>query len=141
MKTVEAFRIYKSRYASSAMTGEGAKKFGGRWNDQGGEVVYCSSSLALAQFKTLVHLQGPLPLRGFEFVRIEFPQNLIKHRIEVSDLEKFSFNWRDYPSHVQLREIGDQWISSRKSLVLQVPSAVSSTESNYLLNPLHRDFS
>ncbi len=140
MKTVEAFRIYKSRYASSAMTGEGAKKFGGRWNSKDVAVVYCSSSLALAQLETLVHLKGSLPPGGFEFLRIAFPQKWIKHRIEVIDLENFGFDWRDYPSHVQLREIGDEWIASSKSLVLQVPSAVSPTESNYLLNPAHPDF-
>ncbi len=141
MKSVEAFRIYKSRYASSAMTGAGSSRFGGRWNEKGVSILYCSSSLALAQLETLVHLEGSLPLGGFEFLRIEFPQNLIKHRIEVIDLEKFGFDWRDYPSHVQLREMGSEWVAACKSLVLQVPSAVSPTESNYLLNPAHPDFS
>lgn len=61
MRRVEAFRIYKSRYASSALTGEGAKKHGGRWNHEGVAVLYCSSSLALAQLETLVHLEGALP--------------------------------------------------------------------------------
>ena len=27
-----AFRLYKSEHAATAMTGDGAKKFGGRWN-------------------------------------------------------------------------------------------------------------
>ena len=35
--------------------------------------------------------------------------------------------------------IGDEWVRSGTSAVLEVPSAVIETESNYLLNPRHGD--
>lgn len=140
MKRVEAFRIYKSRYASSALTGEGAKKLGGRWNHEGVAVLYCSSSLALAQLETVVHLEGTLPPGGFEFLKLEFPEICIRRRIRVKDLEEYGVDWRSHPPHALLREIGSEWIASGTSLVMQVPSVVSPTESNYLLNPAHPDF-
>ena len=40
----------------------------------------------------------------------------------------------------QLQLVGDNWAKSESSAVLRVPSAVIEKESNYLLNPSHRDF-
>lgn len=36
---------------------------------------------------------------------------------------------------------GSAWLRAARSAVLEVPSAIVSTEKNYLLNPSHRDFS
>ena len=140
MRRVEAFRIYKSRYASAAVTGEGAKKFGGRWNHEGVAVLYCSTSLALAQLETLVHLDGAMSPEGFEYLKLEFPASCIGKRISVKELEDYGIDWRTYPSHALLREIGTEWIESGTSLAMQVPSAVSPSDSNFLLNPAHPDF-
>jgi RES domain-containing protein len=49
-------------------------------------------------------------------------------------------NWRSYPAPPELQLIGDEWVKSGRSLALEVPSAVIKTDSNYLLNPQHRDF-
>jgi RES domain-containing protein len=40
---------------------------------------------------------------------------------------------------VDCRAFGDRWITSLRSAVLRVRSAVVPHESNYLLNPLHAD--
>jgi RES domain-containing protein len=39
-----------------------------------------------------------------------------------------------------LQLLGDRWIKKGVSAVLEVPSALVPTESNYLMNPRHRDF-
>ena len=36
--------------------------------------------------------------------------------------------------------IGDEWLKSASSAVLEVPNAIIVTESPYLLNPRHADF-
>jgi RES domain-containing protein len=36
--------------------------------------------------------------------------------------------------------LGDQWVRDGRSAVLELPSAIIPSESNYLLNPAHRDF-
>jgi RES domain-containing protein len=41
------YRICKTRYAASAFDGEGAFRFGGRWNTRGTRLIYTAGSLAL----------------------------------------------------------------------------------------------
>ena len=140
MSTASAFRLYKSNHAATAFSGYGAKKYGGRWNPPGLAMVYSSSSLALAQLETLVHLNGPLPPDGFELLELSIPQDCIGRRIRTDDMEEYGIDWRTYPSHLLLQEIGADWIASSQSSVMEVPSAVSPEDSNFLLNPAHADF-
>jgi len=49
-----AWRIVKEKYAGTAFDGEGAMRFGGRWNSRGVRVVYASGSISLAALETLV---------------------------------------------------------------------------------------
>ena len=139
MTQVKAYRLYKTKHADTAMTGYGAKRYGGRWNPQGMSVVYCSSTLSLAQLETLVHLNGPLPPDGFESLELSFPKSCIGKSVSLDELTQLPFDWRSYPSHVTLQEIGSEWVNSAASLVMEVPSAVSPSESNYVLNPKHPD--
>lgn len=44
------------RAVHSKLDGEGALRYGGRWNSHGVAVVYTSSSLSLAIVETRVHL-------------------------------------------------------------------------------------
>ncbi len=39
------------------------------------------------------------------------------------------------------RELGDKWAGARVSVALRVPSAIVLSEHNFLINPLHPDFS
>jgi len=54
------FRICRERFAPEAFSGEGARRFGGRWSSRGVPMVYCSSSLALAAIELFVHLEPNL---------------------------------------------------------------------------------
>jgi len=38
-----------------------------------------------------------------------------------------------------VQQLGDKWVRSNSSLVLQVPSVALPGENNYLLNPTHPD--
>jgi RES domain-containing protein len=40
-----------------------------------------------------------------------------------------------------VQQVGDDWIARGSSAVLQLPSAIVPAEWNFLLNPMHRDFS
>jgi RES domain-containing protein len=37
-------------------------------------------------------------------------------------------------------QIGDDWVSQGSSVALAVPSVLSTSEKNFLLNPRHSDF-
>ncbi len=133
---VKAWRITKRKHARNAFTGEGAREFGGRWNNPGTAVVYTAQSQSLAALEMLVHLDSPEVLQKYVFIAAEFEESLIK-RVHPSELPR---HWRSEPPPPEIRSIGDEWILARTSVVLQVPSALVPSESNFLLNPEHEDF-
>lgn len=130
------WRICKARFAESALSGEGARLFAGRWNQQGVPLVYTSNSLALAAIELFVHLDPSAAPDDLVSIRIEVPEELKMDRVEVKGLPK---DWRRMDSD-QLREIGSAWAISRRSTALEVPSAAVEGEWNILLNPAHSDF-
>jgi len=40
----------------------------------------------------------------------------------------------------RFKQIGDSWVESRQSLILEIPSAIVPAEKKYLINPAHPDF-
>ena len=133
---ITAWRIVKARHAANAFDGEGARVDGGRWNSPGTPVVYTSQSAALAALELLVHLGRAAILAAYVRIPCTFDDTLVS-RLDRRRLPK---NWRSYPAPPELQVIGDEWVKSGRSTVLEVPSAVIDTDSNYLLNPHHREF-
>lgn len=109
---------------------------GGRWNSPGRPVVYTSQSAALSALELLVHLGRGSILTAYVLIPCSFEDALVS-RIDRARLPK---TWRSYPALPELQRLGDDWLRSTASAVLDVPSAVIETDSNYLLNPQHRDF-
>ena len=133
---VTAWRIVKARHVAGAFDGEGARVEGGRWNSPGTSMVYVSQSAALAALELLVHLGRGSILAAYVLIPCSFDDALVT-RLDRKRLPK---NWRSYPAPPDLQLIGDEWARSDTSAVLEVPSAVIDTNSNYLLNPRHADF-
>jgi RES domain-containing protein len=131
------WRNVKSRYASTAFDGEGARLYGGRWNSPGTRMVYTSSTISLAVLEVLVHLQEASLLSSYSLISADFDDALVE-RLERSRLPD---GWRTYPAPSDLQRIGDEWVWSQRSALLEVPSVIVVRESNYLLNPAHPDFS
>jgi RES domain-containing protein len=127
------YRIAKEKWIND-LSGEGAKRVGGRWNPVGYPVIYCSSNSSLALLETLVHLDFDLIPLDLRVAEIEIPDESIKTISETDLPEK----WRDYPSSDELKIIGKTWIDENKYLTLKIPSAVNPKEFNYLLNINHR---
>jgi RES domain-containing protein len=61
-------------------------------------------------------------------------------KIEDIDIGSLPANWRDSPAPDSLKSYGADWLTRRESAVLKVPSALISSECNYILNPLHPAF-
>ena len=131
------WRITKTRFAAQAFDGQGARLYGGRWNSAGVRMVYTAQSVSLAVLEILVHLQNTPVLSAYSLVAVEFDGKYLK-RLDRSTLPS---NWSDSPSPPELLAIGDSWIASEESVVLEVPSAVVESESLYLTNPAHSDYS
>lgn len=133
--TLRAWRIVKTSHAAEAVTGEGARRYGGRWNSPGTAVVYCSGSASLAVLEVLVHLDNSLLLSAFSLIPIRFDESLVD-AIDVASLPR---GWQRSPPPPAVQQIGDAWAEAGTSAVLSVPSTVVPAERNYLLNPAHRD--
>ncbi len=132
--TITAFRLISPRWVDSALTGEGARKYGGRWNSAGTPVVYLSASRALAALETLVHLTTPeTRSKPFVLLEIEFPADPVEQRL-AADLPEA---WRLSPPTPVTKNLGDEWLNANRSLALRVPSTVVVEEGNWLLNPRH----
>jgi RES domain-containing protein len=131
----EAYRICDNKY-SDDLSGQGAKIYGGRWNSKGTPVIYLSCSKALAVLELLVHTSFNL-----------LPQNLIlitvlvsgNHKIKEYQINELPGNWRTYPAPVHTQMLGDDWIKSKETLFLKIPSVIIPSEYNFLLNPIHKD--
>jgi RES domain-containing protein len=126
---LKAWRLVHSRWAKTALSGEGAALYPGRWNKAGERMVYLGSSLALAALETLVHLEVDATEEPFTAIELFIPENL------VTTQEKLKRNWKEDLDYT--RNLGSQWLKANKSLALVVPSAVIEVETNILLNPEH----
>ncbi|HVG25569.1 MAG TPA: RES family NAD+ phosphorylase [Thermoanaerobaculia bacterium] len=130
-----ACRIVKPRHVEDAFSGEGARIHGGRWNSRGNRMVYTASTVSLATLELLVHLPLSEWVRSFAVVHCWFPEALV----EELDRKRLPRDWHAYPPPARLQQLGNEWLQSRASAVLAVPSAVIHEELNYLLNPEHPD--
>lgn len=129
-----AYRLCKSKYQSTALSGFGAKEYGGRWNSVGVALVYLAGSVALAALEVMVHVPNQALLRdAYTIVPLEFDEDLCF----VLDPETLPKNWNTYPAPEYLKQIGDDWVGSGESALLRVPSAVVPSEFNFLYNPNH----
>lgn len=121
--------------AGSAFDGEGARRYGGRWNSPGTAVVYLAESLSLAQLEILVHLEADDVLRGhWRYFRVDVLEHAILRLEGWLQLPKDFAAW---PVPASTRSIGDRWIAEGASVALSVPSVVTRGERNLLLNPAH----
>ncbi len=129
------WRIVPESRAHDAFVGEGARRFGGRWNSPGVVVVYASQHMSLAALEQLVHFNPRIP-NQFKSFRIQFPDGLIEN-IPVKELPQ---DWRREPPPPSTQQLGDAWVRERQSAVLAVPSIIIPEELNYVLNPAHPAF-
>jgi RES domain-containing protein len=131
-----AWRIVLDREAATAFSGEGAGRYGGRWNSRSVRVIYASEHQSAAALEVFVHNKPFSPNEKYKAFRLEWPDSLT----ERFPAEKLPVNWRVHPPPIETREIGDGWVQERRSAVLALPSAISPADTNFLLNPEHRDF-
>ncbi len=119
----------------NAFSGEGARRFGGRWNSPGTAVVYLSEHQSLAALEIFVHLQPLVPREKFLAYLVEWDPSLME------ELKKLPADWRASPPGAATMQIGDEWVREGRSVVLAIPSAIVPAERNFLLNPAHPKFS
>ena len=132
------YRIQKLQFVATLLQGEGARRYGGRWNPEGIPLVYTSVSPELALLETLVHLDGtPFhDLPPYVQVTLSVPNELVED-IPATSLPP---GWDQLPSpdHVA-RFLLSRLQPTSPYVGFAVPSSVlpGSPSRNVLLNPSH----
>lgn len=130
------YRITNAKYKESTLSGIGAEKVGGRWNEVGARAVYCSENISLALLEYYIHSKNNdyLPKRIL-VAKIEFPDDF-----KIEEIEKLPKAWNQYPYIPETTRYFSDLIKENDFFALKVPSAIVSMEYNYILNPLYKEF-
>lgn len=126
------YRLVRVERAAEALSGEGARLYGGRWNPPGVAALYASASRSLAVLETFVHV--PLEARAMRFVLITLS---LPPRVQLHRYAK-----KAAPATLaESQEIGRaRFADARPPLALVVPSVIVPQESNVVLCPRHARF-
>jgi RES domain-containing protein len=130
------YRVANSKYKDSTLTGIGAEKVGGRWNEVGTRAVYCSENISLALLEYYVHSYkiSNLP-KDVLVAKIEFPDKFV-----IEELESLPERWNQYPYSSKTTNLFTNLVRNRDFFALKVPSTIVGIEYNIILNPLFKDF-
>lgn len=130
------YRIANVKYKDATLTGIGAEKVGGRWNEVGTRAVYCSENISLALLEYYVHSENIAKLPSKILVaKIEFPDTF-----KIEELKQLPERWNQYPYSSKTTSIFTQLAKDRNIFALRVPSTIVGLEYNLILNPLYKDF-
>lgn len=128
---MKLYRFTDRKYAHS-LDGKGAAKNGGRWNSPGTHVVYCCAAEASTLLEVLAHaVDAPT---NHVLVIMEVPDD-----VGIADPGKLPSAWKSDDYHAATQSVGDTFVSNGEALLMRVPSAITITDQNYLLNPKHPD--
>lgn len=128
------YRFVHRKFATD-LSGMGAKLHGGRWNLTGTSVLYTSGTIALALLEVLVNANSLEALQSVTLMQLTIPDSGTVYQIHAKNLKK---NWHHDVGYTQW--MGTEILRGNGSLVIECPSAVIQQESNFLLNPLHKDY-
>ena len=132
------WRICAKVHADGAFSGEGAYRFGGRWNPPGATLVYASTTLSFAALELYVNVEPEDVPSAFVSIEAQVPDKISMQTIDAKSLPAA---WRRCPAPPALQAIGLRWLERNQTLLLNVPSVVIPEERNILINPLHPEFS
>lgn len=136
-------------YSAADLTGEGARRYGARWNSVGVPAVYASFTVSTAVLEGLAHMGARKPPRNRYLVVIEVPNRLFAHpqhgvkRYTATELPQF---WNTEPAHQVTQLWGDERLHNEITIQdmqklppigFAVPSVLVEEDYNVVLNPQH----
>ena len=138
------YRIAREEHARTpeiALSGVGGLRAPGRWQDQAVPLIYAASSRSLALIEIMVHLDtaDPASLADRRWIEITIPDGVAWEAVNAELMDGFDPAWTN-PDAKSCKSFGGDWIRSRSTALLQVPSAIIPEETNWLINPAHQDF-
>ena len=130
------YRVANIKYKEATLSGIGAEKIGGRWNEIGTRAVYCSENIALALLEYYVHSENIANLpQHIVVAKIEIPDNLI-----LTKITELPEHWNQYPYTTKTTALFSTLAKDSNFVGLKVPSTLVPLEHNFVLNPLYKNF-
>ena len=123
---MKVWRIARAKYARTIgemLSGDGAARYGGRWNPKGVKAVYCSENSSLAALEILVNLVRPSAFPPHNVIDLDIPDE------EISVLGVPQGNTQAFGAELL-----------QEHLAVAAPSAVNPLERNVIVNPMHQHF-
>jgi RES domain-containing protein len=134
---VIVWRVISADFEASPLSAEGSRRLGGRWNPAGVAVLYTASSEALAYLERFVHLGPELKDSPHLMLQIEVPDATGVESVEQAQLPP---DWKSIPIPASAQALGREWANRGKALAMVVPSALTGSDRNILLNATHPAF-
>lgn len=137
---MRVWRIERAAHLRTALSGDGASLYGGRWNSIGTPIVYTSSSLSLAALERFVHAPRVDHAASFFAVGFDLGPDILG---EMNQPKPLPADWRAPEPGAGSQAWGDAWTAAGIA-ACRVPSALlpldlfdPMQEFNVLLNPSH----
>ncbi|WP_434129809.1 RES family NAD+ phosphorylase [Methylocaldum sp. GT1BB] len=118
---IRVWRLCQTLHQTTALSGDGARRYGGRWNVKGQPVVYTAETQSLAALGILIHVDTDLIANDYLAFAIDIPDDLQVERIGLADLPP---TWRDEYPPLACQKMGGQWLEQSRTAVLAAPSAI-----------------
>lgn len=137
------FRVTRAAYAGTvedALSGVGGLHDDGRWHRKGAPILYTSESSTLSMYERLVHADEMFAERRTDRVMLEINlPSVSAMRFTAEELAAEDAAWRREGS-LYCRNLGAEWLKTRASCALIVPSAADPRAANIILNPVHPEY-
>ncbi len=134
---MKVYRIALTEFCDES--GEGAKRYGGRWNLPGYPVLYGSSSVSSSLLERLTidpELLSSERYLLYSIMELDIPDKMV-FSPNINELPE---GWDSIPPKGVSQEYGTQLLREGM-LCFGVPSVVDKTSLNFIINPLSENFS
>lgn len=131
---MQVYHLGNSKYARQ-LSGEGARLFGGRWNQTGDACIYTSSTRSLCVLEYLANVRMEDMPPSLSITVYEVPDNLCR-KINYEELPE---DWNAIPP-AGSQPFGSALLQENEYACFAVPSVVVPAEWNYILNPNANSF-
>src|ERR1700752_4906564 len=98
-----AWRIILASEAAGGFSGQGARRYGGRWNSRGVRVIYTSQHQSTAALEVFIHNKPFSPDQKYKAFHVDWPDSLT----EIFRVKNWPKIGRATPPLADTREIGD----------------------------------
>jgi RES domain-containing protein len=120
------YRCSLEIHVAHTLTGEGAARYGGRWNSKGVPVIYTAESRIMAVLELVIRQPIDKICADYKIQPLDVPDEFVQPKIPPQ--------WKEDESVT--KRLGDRWLRNKDNLVIKIPSALLANSFNYLINPL-----